>query len=312
VNRRPPSRLRLFSKPGDAGIPLDRFVAEHGGIPLDAARAAIARGGAFVSGKRVREGSALLHGGETVEVSLRADPAALALPVLEDTRVLRCDDQVLGLDKPAGVLAQEGRAGGPSLLDLAAELLRARNEPATVLLVHRLDRGTTGATVLARTKEAQEALLAEFREGRVEKEYLALCAGDPRDDEGVIDLTLGPDHAVPGKRRVDPLGEPAQTRYRVLERLRRGALVAAFPLTGRTHQVRVHLASVGLPLVGDARYGGPRFLAGEQGARLEVLRPLLHSSSLRVRHPVSGVVSLAAQAPPDLREAARFLRAGSH
>jgi 23S rRNA pseudouridine1911/1915/1917 synthase len=309
VNRRPPSRLRLFSKAGDAGIPLDRFVAEQGGIPLDAARAAIARGGAFVSGKRVREGSALLRGGETVEVSLRADPA---VRVLDDGRVLLTDDHVLGLDKPAGVLAQEGRAGGPSLLDLAAELLRARNEPATVLLVHRLDRGTTGATVLARTKEAQEALLAEFRDGRVEKEYLALCAGDPRDDEGVIDLTLGPDHAVPGKRRVDPLGEPAQTRYRVLERLRRGALVAAFPLTGRTHQVRVHLASIGLPLAGDARYGGPRFLAGEQGARLEVLRPLLHSSSLRVRHPVSGVVSLAAQAPPDLREAARFLRAGSH
>ncbi|MFL5458269.1 MAG: RluA family pseudouridine synthase [Myxococcales bacterium] len=309
MNRRPPSRLRLFAKPADAGVPLDRFVADRGGIPLDAARAAIARGGAFVSGKRVREGSSLLHGGETVEMSLRADPAT---PVLGEERVLSCDEHVLGLDKPAGVLAQEGRAGGPSLLDLAAELLRTRNQPATVLLVHRLDRGTTGATVLARTKEAQEALLAEFREGRVEKEYLALCAGDPRDDEGVIDVTLGPDRAVPGKRRVDPSGEPAQTRYRVLERLRGGALVAAFPLTGRTHQVRVHLASVGLPLAGDARYGGPRFLAGEQGARLELLRPLLHSSSLRVRHPVSGVVSLVAQVPPDLREAARFLRTGSH
>jgi len=309
VKRRPPSRLRLFSKPGDAGIPLDRFVADRGGIALDAARAAIARGGAFVSGKRVREGTALLHGGETVEVSLRPDPPA---PAIDEERVLLKDDHVLGLDKPAGVLAQEGRAGGPSLLDLAAELLRTRNEPATVLLVHRLDRGTTGATVLARTKEAQEALLAEFREGRVEKEYLALCAGDPRDDEGVIDLTLGPDKAVPGKRRVDPSGEPAQTRYRVLERLRGGALVAAFPLTGRTHQVRVHLASVGIPLAGDARYGGPRFLAGDEGARLEVLRPLLHSSSLRVRHPVSGVVALVAQVPEDLREAARFLRGGSH
>jgi RluA family pseudouridine synthase len=309
VKRRPPSRLRLFSKPADAGIPLGRFVADRGGIPLDAARAAIARGGAFVSGKRVREADALLHGDETVEVSLRADPRS---PALEPERVLLRDGHVLGLDKPAGVLAQEGRAGGPSLLDLAAGLLRAENEPATVLLVHRLDRGTTGATVLARTKEAQEALLAEFRESRVEKEYLALCLGDPREDEGVIDLTLGPDRAVPGKRRVDPAGEPAQTRYRVLERLRGGALVAAFPLTGRTHQVRVHLASIGMPLAGDARYGGPRFLAGEQGARLEVLRPLLHSSSLRVRHPVSGVVSLVAQVPEDLREAVRFVRTGSH
>jgi 23S rRNA pseudouridine1911/1915/1917 synthase len=309
VARRPPSRLRLFSTHEDAGTPLDRFVAERGGIALEEARAALARGGAFVSGKRVREAEFALRGGETVEVSLRPDAPAAAL---EDERVLHLDQHVLGIDKPDGVLAQEGRAGGPALCDLAADLLRSRGEQPAVFLVHRLDRGTTGATVLARSKRAQAALLAEFREGHAEKEYRALVAGEPRDEEGLIDLALGPDRAVPGKRRVDPAGEPAQTRYRVLERFRGGALVAAFPQTGRTHQVRVHLASLGLPLAGDARYGGPRFFAGAEGERLELHRPLLHASRLRVRHPVSGFVALAAEVPHDLHEAAQFLRVRSH
>jgi 23S rRNA-/tRNA-specific pseudouridylate synthase len=117
---------------------------------------------------------------------------------------------------------------------------------------------------------------------------------------------------VPGKRRVDPAGEPARTRYRVIERFRGGALVAAFPETGRTHQVRVHLASLGLPLLGDARYGGPRFFAGAEGERLELRRPLLHAFSLRVRHPADGFVDLKAEVPHDLREAAEFLRVRSH
>ena len=178
----------------------------------------------------MREPDFALRGGETVEVSLRAGPQA---PALDARRVLLLDEHVLALDKPAGVLAQEGRAGGPSILDLAAALLRARDEPPAALLVHRLDRDTTGVTVLARTKSAQAALLAEFREGRAEKEYRALVAGEPREDEGLVDLALGPDRGVPGKRRVDPAGESAQTRYRVLERFTGAALVAAFPRTGR-------------------------------------------------------------------------------
>jgi 23S rRNA pseudouridine1911/1915/1917 synthase len=309
VARRPPSRLRLFSSPRDAGTPLDRFLADRGGIALEEARAALSRGGAFVSGKRVREEQFVLRGGETVEVSLRPDAPAAAL---DDARVLLLDKDVLGIDKPDGVLAQEGKAGGPALADLASDLLRARGEAPAVFLVHRLDRGTTGATVLARSKLAQAALQAEFREGRAEKEYRALVSGEPRDEEGFIDLALGPDRTVPGKRRVDPAGEPAQTRYRVLERFRGGALIAAFPQTGRTHQVRVHLASRGLPLAGDARYGGPRFLAGAEGERLELHRPLLHAAGLRVRHPSKGFVALAAEVPRDLRDAAEFLRVRSH
>ena len=186
-------------------------------------------------------------------------------------------------------------------------LLRERGEPDVALLVHRLDRGTTGVTVLARTGKAQAALLEEFRLGRVAKEYLALCIGEPPEDDFESDVPLGADPSVPGKRRPDPRGEPAKTRFHVVSRLRGAALVAAFPETGRTHQIRAHLAALALPLAGDARYGGPRALSFPDGRRLELARPLLHAVSIELRHPAGGRLAVGAPDPDDLSEAARFL-----
>jgi len=298
---RRPSRLRLVALGTDAGAPLLRFVAMRGGVPEDLARTAILRGGAFVGRRRVRDPEGAIREGDRVEVDLREPPPA------ELPRILHLDPLVLAVDKPAGVLAQEGRGGGPALPDLCSRLLLDRGEPDAALLVHRLDRGTTGVTVLARTKAAQAALLREFREGRVAKEYLALCAGQPRADEMESDLALSADPAVPGKRRADPRGDPARTRFRVVRRLVGATLIAAFPETGRTHQVRVHLAALGLPLAGDARYGGPRSLDGPDGRRLEFSRPLLHALALRVRHPEGHELSLRAPLPADLAGAVEFL-----
>jgi 23S rRNA pseudouridine1911/1915/1917 synthase len=300
---RAPARLDLSVRSADADLPLGRFVAERGGVPLAVARAAIERGGAFVRGKRIRDPLAKVRAGDRVEVDLRPPPAP-ALPAL-----LHLDEDLLAVDKPAGVLAQEGRGGGLALPDLCAQLLRERGEPDTALLVHRLDRGTTGVTVLARNGAAQRDLAEQFREGLVHKEYRALCAGQPQAEEGLVDLSLGADPGRRGRKH-DPRGEPARTRYRVLERFRAAALVAAFPETGRTHQVRVHLASLGLPLAGDARYGGPRAFTSAGGRRLEIARPLLHALALRLRHPRGGEITLRATEPADLLEALAFLRSG--
>ena len=315
--RRAPSKLKLFVGAGEAGALLARFVADRGGLPEEEARAAIGRGAAFVEGERERNPARPLVAGDRVEVVLRerGEPPAAAAP-LEDARLLHLDDEVVAVDKPAGVHAQEGRAGGQALPDLVAALLarkfpRANAHHHQALLVHRLDRGTTGVTLLARTRAAQAALLAAFREGTVQKEYRALVFGLPAHDEGEIDLAISDDPSAPGRRRPDPRGEQARTRYRVLERFEvagGAALVAAFPATGRTHQVRVHLASLGHPLVGDARYGGPKALTLADGRRFEAQRPLLHALRLQLTHPGGGPLEVRAPVPADLVQGCLFLR----
>ena len=323
--RRPPARLSLRVDPKDAGAALGRFVSERGGVELALAEAAIARGGAYVSGVRVREPGARLKSGDRVEVHLQERGAApVAPPALEATRLLHLDAEVALVDKPAGVLAQEGRAGGPDLAALVSALLAARGEAPQALLVHRLDRGTTGVCALARTRAAQALLLQAFREGRIAKEYLALCAvaaaPDASGEAGgadafTIDLALGPDPSAAGRRRPDPTGEPASTRVQVLRRWAATgaagahALVAAFPETGRTHQVRVHLAARGLPLLGDVRYGGPKLVTGPSGARLDVARPLLHARRLQLPPRSEGAPALVIEAPVplDLAAAIAFL-----
>jgi len=166
-----------------------------------------------------------------------------------------------------------------------------------VHLVHRLDRETSGVTVLARTAAAARRLAEDFREGRPAKTYLALCARAPAPPEGRIDAPLGKDPRHPGRRAVRPDGEPAATRYRTLAVGPGGvALVEARPETGRTHQIRVHLAHLGAPILGDARHGGPRMI-GE----VAIPRVMLHALRLEVDHPATGTrLVLEAPVPEDL------------
>jgi 23S rRNA pseudouridine1911/1915/1917 synthase len=285
---RPPSRLRLVA---DRDEPLLALVMRRGGIGQEAAETAIRRGGAFVSGRRVREPSAGVRARDRVEVTLRAPPA----PALSRDCVLHVDELVIAIDKPAGIAAQEDLAGGPALPDLCSALLGELGEEQTqALLVHRLDRGTTGVTLLARTRRAQQALLAEFRAHRARKEYRALVAPAPAEDAGVADAPVG--------------SRPALTRFRVLERFADSALVQALPGTGRTHQIRIHLSGLGCPLLGDKAHGGRTSLTRPSGARHDFLRPMLHASSLAVRHPRQGELRADAPLPADFAAALDFLR----
>jgi len=219
--------------------------------------------------------------GDKIEVTLRHEESQ----PLGRERLLHLDAFLLAVDKPAGVSAQDDLAGGPALPDLCSALLSTLGERETqALLVHRLDRGTTGVTVLARTRRAQAALLEEFREHRAAKEYRALVAGAPGNDSGVIDLALGP--AERGLRQPDLGGESARTNWRVL------------------------LQTLGCPILGDHRYGGPSFVARQNGSRLDFARPLLHALSLSLRHPGGTRLNLTAPTPADF-EAARAFLSGS-
>jgi 23S rRNA pseudouridine1911/1915/1917 synthase len=294
-------RLTLVAGERDASERLDRFVAARGGVSRGVARRAIEAGGVFVDGRRCKVASRGVHPGQKVVVNLEeGGRAAAAAAALDPARILFCDDALVAVDKPAGVAAQATLTSDQGTLP---ELVAAAvGGPVTI--VHRLDRETSGVTVLARTPAAATALSAAFRDGLVGKTYLALCARAPVPRDGRVDAPLGKDPLRPGRRCVRAGGDPAATTYATLREGASGcALVEARPETGRTHQLRVHLAHLGAPLAGDARYGGPRRVGD-----VEVARVMLHAARLALAHPATGApLVFAAPLPADFGAAVEAL-----
>ena len=287
-------RLTLLVSPADARQRIDRFIAERGGISRGVARRALETGGVFLDGRRCKVASRGLHPGQRIEVNLEEGGRAATPPApLDRARLLYADPDLAAVDKPAGVPAQPTLTSDRGALpELVSDLLGA---PAT--LVHRLDRETSGVTVFARSPAAAATLAEAFRTGGPEKTYLALTARPPSPVEGRLEAAIGKDPTRPGLRRIATGGDPAATRYRTLATGPGGALIEARPETGRTHQIRVHLAHLGAPLLGDARYGGARRV-GE----VEVPRVMLHALRLELAHPITGApLAFAAPVPEDFR-----------
>jgi 23S rRNA pseudouridine1911/1915/1917 synthase len=213
-------------------------------------------------------------------------------------RLLFADPHLVAIDKPAGIPAQATLTSDRGTLpELAAALLGG-----PVTLVHRLDRETSGVTVLARSPEATLALAEAFRAGVPEKTYLALCLRPPSPPQGRIEAAIGRDPRRAGLRTISPGGDAAATRYRTLA-IGHAALVEARPETGRTHQVRVHLAHLGAPLLGDPKYGGPRMVGA-----VSVPRVMLHAARLELPHPVTGApLRFEAPVPADFAALAAAL-----
>ncbi|MFT7724091.1 MAG: RluA family pseudouridine synthase [Roseateles sp.] len=184
-------------------------------------------------------------------------------------RVLHADERLVAIDKPAGLLSVPGR----SEPDCASARVQALYPDA--LVVHRLDQATSGLLLFARGPQAQRELSADFAARRIGKRYVAIAAGQLA-GEGLIDLPLAADWPNRPRQQVDPVrGKPSQTRWRALAAAGRHTRVALEPLTGRSHQLRVHLAHLGHPLLGDALYAPPDIAAASP-------RLLLHASELRV------------------------------
>ncbi len=172
-------------------------------------------------------------------------------------RILFLDGEAIVLDKPAGLPVATPRAGGSSVEALAPAVLRfGFSRPPTA--VHRLDQDTSGCLLLARNLKAHRRFAAAFEAGEIVKTYLALLDGVPEGEGGVIDLPLAKRSSRAAGWRIvpDPGGQPARTRWILLDRVAGGALVAFMPETGRTHQLRVHAATgLGAPILGDPIYG---------------------------------------------------------
>ena len=261
---------------------IDNFLRrELPGVPKSRIYRILRKGEVRVNGGRVRAEYRLEAGDEVriPPVRLResgsppADRAADALA----KRVLYEDKRLLVIDKPSGVAVH----GGSGISHGVIELLRhARPELKDLSLVHRLDRETSGVLVLAKRRSALRELHALFREGKVEKHYLALCIGDWQLGEQVIDAPLLVTHRKNGERHVvvDESGKPAATRFRLSRTFGSYSLLTCSPLTGRTHQIRVHALHAGHPLAGDERYGDDT--ANQEAKRLGLKRLFLHAQSI--------------------------------
>ncbi len=297
----------------EADTRLDRFLRRRYPALTQGALQKLCRTGQIrVDGHRV-EASTRLTPGQAVRVPPM--PAAPDKPPITvtpgETRemerlVLYRDDQIIALNKPSG-LATQGGPGITKHLDGMLDALRDGGDRPR--LVHRLDRDTSGVILLARTAAVAARLAALFRSREVEKTYWAVVVGRPLPVEGQIDQPLKRVSSAFGERtivadRKDKEGQRAYTNYRTLDHAgQKFAWMELMPLTGRTHQLRVHCVSLGAPIVGDAKYAEPRD-NGSGGSYVEGLpdKLHLHARSLLLPHPAGGMLSVSADLPPHMRE----------
>ena len=196
-----------------------------------------------------------------------------APPPADLLTTLHCDDAVLIANKPSGLLSVPGR--GPEKAICAHSILNERHDP--VLTVHRLDMDTSGIMIFARTKDAQRALSRQFERRTVGKTYEALVQGNVAESQGTIDKAIAKHSLDRPLRHLDPAGQTAITHWQVLDRSTAATRLLLKPETGRSHQLRLHLASIGHPILGDVFYGDPK----------SHNRLCLHAKSLSFQHPIT-------------------------
>jgi 23S rRNA pseudouridine1911/1915/1917 synthase len=286
-----------------AGERLDRFLASLPEVGSRGVAERVLADGVLVDG-RARAKSHRLTGGEELEF----DEPELAVSSLEpeemELRIAYEDEHLVVVDKPAGLVVHPapGHATGTLVHGLLAHDVAGGNEDRPGI-VHRLDRDTSGLMVVARSDEAHRRLQELVRRRELERHYLALVVGRPRSRAGRIEAPIGRDRREPMRHSLDTdTPREAVTHFEVVELFPRHALLDVKLETGRTHQIRVHLNAIGLPVAGDPVYGRPHELGLE--------RQFLHAARLAFAHPFTGErVDVESPLPEDLQTAARMAAA---
>ncbi|MFT8719427.1 RluA family pseudouridine synthase [Acetobacter sp.] len=300
----------------EADIRLDRYFRRHYPHLTQGALQKLCRTGQIrVDGKRVEANTRLIPG-----QSVRVPPIPVAAKATRDApktlnpklvseikkMVIYSDPQIIVLNKPSGLATQ----GGPGIthhVDMMLDGLREGDDPRP-RLVHRIDRDTSGLLLLARTPGVAAKLAAAFRGRDVKKTYWAVVVGRPDPMSGQIDQPLARLGAGPGSitiaaDRDDEDAQSARTDYEVLDSAaRKFAWLGLSPLTGRTHQLRVHCESLGTPILGDPKYGGDKAHVDGFADRLH-----LHARSLVLPHPAGGWLEVSAELPPHMKETFKAL-----
>jgi 23S rRNA pseudouridine1911/1915/1917 synthase len=291
--------VTLGVPPSAAGERLDRFLAAIEEIgSRAAAERLLAEGRVLVDGSS-RAKSHRLEGGEQLEVSLPEGRPSTLEPEALDLRIAYEDEHLLVVDKPAGVVVHPsaGHAEGTLVHGLLAHAIAGGEEAERPGIVHRLDRDTSGLLVVARSDEAHRRLQQLLRRRKLVREYLALVRGHPRSRRGRIEAPIGRDRSDPTRHSLDTqTPREAVTNFEVEEQLALHALLRVLLETGRTHQIRVHLAAIDLPVAGDPVYGTP----GDLGLE----RQFLHAARLAFPHPfTSEEIECTSPLPADLAAA---------
>jgi len=300
----------LTVEPVSAGARLDRWLSER--LPeLSRARLqALIRGGLVRVDGAVLKAAHRLRGGERIEVEIPPPPDETLVPEPVPLSIVYEDDHVLVVDKPAGMVVHPG--AGRSQGTLAAAVLAHAPSTAGVGgprrpgIVHRLDKDTSGLLVVAKTAAAYDDLVAQLAARTVTRRYLAVVHGRVRTNESVVDAPIGRHPSDRVKMAIRPAGrgKRAVTRYRVLERFAHFTLLDVRLETGRTHQIRVHLASLGHPVVGDDVYGKPRL-----HSPVSIEGYALHATALAFVHPAfRKVIECTAPLPERIERLLSHLR----
>ncbi len=307
-----PDRRSLPVPEGLEGLRLDAAIARLFGLSRTAAAGVIDSGDASVDGV-ARSRSDRVSAGSWLEVTLPG-PAAPPPPpeVVPGLRVVHDDDDLVVVDKPVGVAAHPSPGWtGPTVvggLVAAGYQVASGGAAERQGIVHRLDVGTSGLMVVAKSERAYSSLKDAFRERTVDKRYAALVQGHPDPLVGTIDAPIDRHPTAPFKFAVVAGGKPSVTHYETVEAFRAASLLDVHLETGRTHQIRVHMAAVRHPCVGDVQYGADPVLA----ARLHLERQWLHAVRLGFAHPADGRwVEFSSEFPADLASALSVLAAES-
>jgi len=299
----------IRAEQADEGKRLDVYVAERLALSRSAVQRLIDEGWVLVNGGRQKPGRRV-KAGDVVAVTIPEPEPLDTLPEGLPIDILYEDEDIIVVNKPRGLVVHPGAGNWSGTLvnrllahckDLSG--IGGKIRPG---IVHRLDKDTSGVIVAAKNDAAHLALARDLKQRRVEKTYLAIVHGTPKEERGTINAPIGRHPTHRKKMAVLPEGQgrPAITHYEVIERLQGYALLKLNPVTGRTHQIRVHLAHIGYPVVGDAVYGRRKDALGMSGQAL-------HAASLAFEHPRTRErMQFAAPLPDDMARVLARLREG--
>ena len=302
---------RVAVPEGLDGERLDAALARMFGLSRATAADLVTSGNVLVAGRPAAK-SERVPAGEWLEVTLPPPPVTHAPEPVPGLAIVAEDEDIVVVDKPAGVAAHPTPGwSGPTVLDglrATGHTIASSGAAERQGIVHRLDAGTTGLMVVAKSEAAYSALKRAFRERAVDKRYHALVQGHPDPLRGTVDAPIGRHPAGDGRFAVITGGRPSVTHYDTLEAFRAASLIEVKLETGRTHQIRVHMAALHHPCVADRLYGADPVLAG----RLGLARQWLHATALGFAHPADGRwAEFHSAYPADLAHALEVLRSDS-